>query len=130
MTGRHCNIVAQSGQSGNVTLRASWCLGHARVAPISPACAATEAGRTKMSDVAAEVISIIAKKLPPERRNLAMDDRIEDLGIDSIDVAEIFFDLEEKFDIRILHNFNDALPQFETVGHVVDAITKLVDGKS
>jgi acyl carrier protein len=99
-------------------------------APISPACAAMEAGRIKMSDVAAEVISIIANKLPPERRNLAMDDRIEDLGIDSIDVAEIFFDLEEKFDIRILHNLNDALPQFETVGHVVDAITKLVGGKS
>jgi acyl carrier protein len=91
---------------------------------------ATGQGQIKMNDVAAEVISIIEKKLPPERRNLAMDNRIEDLGIDSIDVAEIFFELEEKFDIRILHNFNDALPQFETVGHVVDAIRKLVGGKS
>jgi acyl carrier protein len=42
----------------------------------------------------------------------------------------MIFDLEEKFDIQISYNSNDPRPEFETVGDVVDAIKKLVGGKS
>jgi acyl carrier protein len=82
-----------------------------------------------MDDVAAEVIATIAKKLP-EGQKIEMTDRLEDLGIDSFGAVEMIFDLEEKFDIQISYNSNDAKPEFETVGDVVNAIKKVVNGKS
>jgi len=83
-----------------------------------------------MDNVAADVIAIIAKRLPVEKRNLDAADRLEDLGIDSFSAVEMIFDLEEQFDIQIPYNSNDARTEFETVGSVVDAIQKHVAGKS
>jgi acyl carrier protein len=83
-----------------------------------------------MDSVAADTIAIVAKRLPVERRNLHVTDRLDDLGIDSFSAVEMIFDLEEKFDIQISYNSNDPRPEFETVGDVVDAIRKLVGGKS
>lgn len=79
-------------------------------------------------DVASDVIGIIAKRLPPEKRNFAAAARLQDLGIDSLDTVEVVFDLEEKFDIQISYNANDA--QLETVADVIAAVEKLVAGKS
>lgn len=81
-----------------------------------------------MTDVTADVLAIIAKKLP-EPRELAVGDRLEDLGLDSFSEVEIIFDLEEKFDIQIPYNSNDSRLEFETVGQIVDAIQRLVAGK-
>lgn len=81
-------------------------------------------------DVAADTIAIIAKRLPPEKRNLGPADRLEDLGIDSFGAVEMVFDLEEKFDIQIPYNSNDARVELETVGDVVNAIKKLVAERS
>src|SRR5215831_1798158 len=83
-----------------------------------------------MHDVATEVMAIIAKKLPVEGQKVELTDRLEDLGIDSFGAVEMIFDLEEKFDIQISYNSNDARPEFETVGDVVAAIQKIVNGKS
>ena len=83
-----------------------------------------------MDDVTADVIAIIAKRLPVEKRNLDAADRLDDLGIDSFSAVEMIFDQEEKFDIEIPYNSNDARFEFETVGSVVDAIRKQVGGKS
>jgi acyl carrier protein len=83
-----------------------------------------------MNDVAADTIAIIAKRLPPERRNLQPTDRLDELGIDSFNAVEMIFDLEEKFDIQISYNSNDARPEFQTVGDVIAAITKLVGSRS
>jgi acyl carrier protein len=82
-----------------------------------------------MSDVAADVIAIIAKKSRDGQKELKMTDRLDDLGIDSMAAVEILFDLEEKFDIQIPYNANDSALEFGTVGEVVGAIEKLV-GKS
>jgi acyl carrier protein len=82
-----------------------------------------------MADITADVIAIIAKKLPPENRNLQMSDRLDEIGIDSLMGVEMIFDLEEKFDIQIPFNANDAKLEFETVGEVVEAIKKIT-GKS
>jgi acyl carrier protein len=79
-----------------------------------------------MDDVAADTIAIIAKRLPPEKRNLGPADRLEDLGIDSFGAVEMVFDLEEKFDILIPYNSNDARVDLETVDDVIKAIKKLV----
>ena len=78
-----------------------------------------------MADITADVVAIIAKKLPPDRRNLQMTDRLDEIGIDSLMGVELMFDLEEKFDIQIPFNANDAKLEFETVGEVVEAIKKI-----
>jgi len=82
-----------------------------------------------MADITADVVAIIAKKLPPDKRNLQMSDRLDEIGIDSLMGVELMFDLEEKFDIQIPFNANDAKLEFETVGEVVEAIKKIT-GKS
>jgi acyl carrier protein len=78
-----------------------------------------------MADVSADVIAIIGKKLPPDKQNLRMTDRLDEIGVDSLMAVEMIFDLEEKFDIQIPFNANDAKLDFETVGEVVDAIKKI-----
>jgi acyl carrier protein len=83
-----------------------------------------------MTDVAADVIAIIAKRVSAEKRNIGVADRLDDLGIDSFAAVEMIFDLEEKFDIQISYNSNDPAPEFETVGDVVEAVKKVVNGKS
>jgi len=78
-----------------------------------------------MTDITADVVAIIAKKLPPDKRNLQMTDRLDEIGIDSLMGVELMFDLEEKFDIQIPFNANDAKLEYETVGEVVEAIKKI-----
>lgn len=82
-----------------------------------------------MSDVAADVIAIIAKKVRVDRPKIEMTDRLEDLGLESLDAVEMIFDLEEKFDIQIPYNANNPRTEFDTVGEVIRAIQKLVDKK-
>jgi len=81
-----------------------------------------------MSDIASDVIAIIAKKKRVEKPNIELADRLEDLGLESLDAVEMIFDLEEKFDIEIPYNANINNPrtEFDTVGDVVHAIEKLV----
>ena len=83
-----------------------------------------------MANIASEVMAIIAKRLRAPRTNVQLADRLEDLGIESIDAVEMIFDLEEKFDIQIPYNVNDARPEFDTVGDIVSAIQRLVASKT
>jgi acyl carrier protein len=78
-----------------------------------------------MADITSEVIAIITKKLPPDKRNLQMTDRLDEIGLDSLMGVEMIFDLEEKYDIQIPFNANEAKLEFETVGEVVEAIKKI-----
>jgi acyl carrier protein len=79
-----------------------------------------------MTDVANDVIAIIAKKVRVDHPKIEMSDRLQDLGLESLDAVEMIFDLEEKFDIQIPYNANNPRTEFDTVGDVVSAIEKLV----
>ncbi|HUI14582.1 MAG TPA: phosphopantetheine-binding protein [Xanthobacteraceae bacterium] len=85
-----------------------------------------------MVDVTNDVVAIIAKKKRVDKPTVELTDRLEDLGLESLDAVEMIFDLEEKFDIEIPYNANTNNPrtEFETVGDVVRSIQKLVDKKS
>lgn len=80
-----------------------------------------------MADVAENVLKIIAKKAEGEDREVKLTDRLEDLGLESVDFLEMVFDLEEEFDIQIPYNANTAADDFATVGDVVKAIEGLVE---
>ena len=79
-----------------------------------------------MADIASDVIAIIRKKVPGEKQDVKLTDKLTDLGIESIDALEMIFDLEEKFGIQIPYNANSAATDFATVGDVVNAIQKLL----
>ena len=67
--------------------------------------------------MAADTVAIIAKRVPADKRNLSMTDRLEDLNIDSFSAVEMIYDLEEKFDVEFPYNSNDNWPeQLQTVG--------------
>ena len=83
-----------------------------------------------MADLAADVIAIIAGKVRGERRDIGLADKLEELGLESLDAVEMIFELEEKFDITIPYNANESRTEFDTVGDVVRAVTSLVNGKA
>jgi acyl carrier protein len=83
-----------------------------------------------MTNVAAEVIAIIAKRIPGQNDDLNPADKLTELGIESIDAIDMIFDLEEKFDIEIPYNANSAQTDFGTVGDVVRAIEQVLARKA
>ncbi len=83
-----------------------------------------------MADLTADVIAIIAGKLRGQKPDIKLTDRLEDLGLESLDTVEAIFDLEEKFDIQIPFSPNEVRAKFETVGDVVHAVEDFVDAKA
>ncbi len=83
-----------------------------------------------MADVKKEVLEIIAAKTSLDVAVLEPAALLADLNIASLDVVEIVFALEEKFDIQIPFNANKAKTEFATVGDVVRAVEALVTERS
>jgi acyl carrier protein len=83
-----------------------------------------------MADVETVVLDIIAQKAGVERDGLHRATEISSLGLESLDIVEIIFDIEEKLDISLLYNANEASStdggSFKTVGEVVDFVIKHV----
>ena len=80
-----------------------------------------------MSDaVAQKVIAAIAKmkKIPPE--TITLNSTLEELKIDSLDGLNLFFDLEEAFDINIP---DEGAKKMRTVGQIVEGLDQLIAGK-
>tara|TARA_B100000424_G_C22668522_1_gene367160 strand:- start:173 stop:424 length:252 start_codon:yes stop_codon:yes gene_type:complete len=83
-----------------------------------------------MAKVEEDIYDIVADKADVDRVKLVRDARLDDLEIESLDIVEIIFAIEEKFDIQIPYNANDAEMEFETVGQVVDAVQKVIEEQS
>ena len=94
------------------------------------------------SAVQDEVLDIIAQKGMVARDTLDAGSKLADLNISSLDVVEIVFALEDKFDISIPFNANQSAEaaangavggasqlKFNTVGDVVSAVEKLLAAK-
>ncbi len=81
-----------------------------------------------MSDtVAEEVVAAIAKakKIPDE--TVALDSTLEELRIDSLDGLNLFFDLEERFDISIP---DEEARRMRTVREIVEGIKALLAARN
>ena len=83
-----------------------------------------------MTDLAGDVIAIIAKRTPGQRDDLNLTDKLAELGIESIDAIDMIFDLEERFGVEIPYNANSAQTDFATVGDIVRAIEQIVARKA
>ncbi|WP_207456979.1 acyl carrier protein [Azospirillum sp. SYSU D00513] len=79
-----------------------------------------------MTELVEDVLTIIAEKGRVGRERLVPEARLMELNIASLDVIEIIFALEERFDIEIPFNANDAASGFNTVGDVIGAVERAV----
>ncbi len=70
-----------------------------------------------------ELREIIAEKLSVDPGEIKMESSfIDDLGADSLDLADLVMAIEEKYELDFA---NEDTEQFQTVGDVNNAITKL-----
>lgn len=74
-------------------------------------------------DVAAKVISTLAtvKRIPAEK--ITLETNLQELGIDSLDVFTLLFELENAFKISIP---DDDVRSIRTVNDIVEGIKKLI----
>ena len=80
-----------------------------------------------MASIQERVVNIIADQLGVNQESVTeKTDIANDLGADSLDIAELMIAFEDEFDIDIVEE--DA-QNITTVGQVVDHITKAVDAK-
>ena len=87
-------------------------------------------GNSVMSDsIKDRVIAIIAEQALLEPSDIALDQSLEDLGIDSMGLVEAIFSIEEEFDVQVPFNANEPEKSdfdISSVAAVIAAVEKLV----
>jgi acyl carrier protein len=88
-----------------------------------------QAAAAKPAAIIDDVRSIIAKSLNISADQLTPETYLDELGAESLDVIEIVFALEEKFDITIPLKADEAT-RLTTVGDVAEIVQKLIAAKT
>jgi acyl carrier protein len=75
------------------------------------------------------VLDILARHTQLDRGKVNLDTRLNSVGVDSLMMVEIIFDLEERFDISIPDPefVGQQNKQFETVADVVRVVKELIE---
>jgi acyl carrier protein len=74
-----------------------------------------------------ELIDIISEEALIDRDKLDPAAKLEDIGLDSVDLVSVVFAIEEKYGIEIAE---DAFDRTETLGAVIKKIDGLIDAKA
>jgi acyl carrier protein len=82
-----------------------------------------------MSDVAKEILKIIADKMSKNYSVLNLSDSLDVLGLDSLQVIELTFVIEETFDVEIPFNANFDI-EAKTVSDIIQTVEGLVAAKA
>ena len=78
-----------------------------------------------MSDIRTQVIDIIADRLSKDKATITdASNIITDLGADSLDIAEVMMDLEDKFGIKLQED-----KELKTIGELIGYIESKVAAK-
>lgn len=80
-----------------------------------------------MTDLENRIFEIFAKEARREKATLNFDTTLEDLDIESLDILQILFDIEEEFDVYI--PYNDESFKLDTLRDVVDGVVRLIAEK-
>ena len=73
--------------------------------------------------IESQVIAIIAKKRKLDPATITLDSTFEQLGVDSLDAADLLFTFEDTFGIVVP---DDAAQSMKSVRQVVDGVRQLV----
>jgi acyl carrier protein len=74
-----------------------------------------------------ELKDIIAEEALMDRAKLDPSAKLEDIGLDSVDLVSVVFAIEEKYGIEISE---DAFTRTDTLGTVLQKIEALIDAKA
>lgn len=82
---------------------------------------ATGSENPDSNEVRDTIIQIIASKLDLETKSITVESHlVEDLGADSLDVADIILAIEDRYGIEI----DKATPTSSTVGDIINIVQK------
>lgn len=73
-----------------------------------------------------DILDLIAIKAMVPRDKLDLNAKLTDLNISSLDVVEIVFALEDKFNVELPFNANAQNQEFDTLGQVVSLVEKQI----
>ena len=93
-----------------------------------PCKSAWQGLESEMDEVATKIIEILKKHMKEPRDDIGLSTALQDLKIESLDLAMIVFDIEDTFGIEIPYNANEDVQDFKTVGSVVDKVKALIAG--
>ncbi|HEY7292866.1 MAG TPA: acyl carrier protein [Vicinamibacterales bacterium] len=74
-------------------------------------------------DIAQQVIAAIAKKKKVDPATVTAATTFEELGLDSLDAADLMFTIEDTFKIVVP---DQAATSMHTVGEIIDGVRQLV----
>ena len=82
-----------------------------------------------MADIESDIFDMVARKANIERGTLSRDTELSSIELKSIDMLEIMFDIEEKFNISLLYNANQSPSgnDFKTAGEFIDFVKGHLD---
>ena len=80
-----------------------------------------------MAAIPESIMDIIAKEAKLDRARLTLDTRLDELKIESLDLVQILFAIEDQFDVYV--PYNDESYKLETLRDVVDGVTRLIAEK-
>ena len=80
-----------------------------------------------MDSVAPKIVEILRKHMKNPDKEISLETKLEDLEIESLDLAMIVFDIEDSFGVEIPYNANEEVEDFKTVGSVVERVRQLLD---
>ncbi|MFN4271735.1 MAG: acyl carrier protein [Aliihoeflea sp.] len=80
--------------------------------------------------LAEEIINKIKAHADPAAGEITLDTELDALGIHSLELTEIIFDIEDEFDIEVDMNTSDAWDSLNSVNDIVTAVRGLIDKKS
>lgn len=80
-----------------------------------------------MAQIAEKIMDIIAKEAKLDRAALTLDTRLDQLKIESLDLVQILFAIEDEFDVYV--PYNDEAYKLETLNDVVEGVSRLMAEK-
>ncbi len=83
---------------------------------------------SRSNSVLSDVIDVVSDQAKVERAQVSPTTDLSDLGLESLDIVELIFALEEKFDIELDFNAND--PDAASIANpnsIAAAIEGLID---
>lgn len=79
--------------------------------------------------LATDIIAKIKAHAEPDGNEITVETELDDLGIHSLELTEIVFDIEEAYDIEIQMNTVEAWDRLKNIGDIVEATRALIAAK-
>ncbi|MAS05930.1 MAG: nodulation protein NodF [Ahrensia sp.] len=73
-----------------------------------------------------KTVEIISEKTGIDPENIKPETELSSIEIESLDLAEIIFDLEDEFDVEIDMNTATAWENLKTIQDIANSVTALI----